>query len=414
MMPAMNGAMPPANPLAGYTPEKMEEDKAIAEAVTWDEVSAILRSDDRRNYSIDIETDATAFEDSETEKHQANEFMATMGQWMQFAMPAMDAKPTLAPLIKELTMMFVGKFKPGRTLEESFEDAFNQIKQQPPQPNPEAMKMQGEMAMAEKTHQLEMQKMQGEVMAKQKEHEIKVQGLQADLAFKGQELEIKKAELSFKAQESAFNRQSQAEAAQFDRQSRMEEAAWKREEMAQSRQAAQEDRMAAAEDREFQRNLAIEDAHGKRQDRELKVYETQSRLALDQKAHEDNHELETDKVISAGGSTRKQIEDGVAQAIQTLAEQVAKAMSEVQNNQIEIASILSEIKTAQDEMEDAVTSAVDHMTAPRKVVRDGTGRAIGVERGKSENEGADLKTMIASLKSGRQIQRDKQGRVEGF
>lgn len=216
--------------------DQMADLQAIADACSWEEISDILRSDDRRNYTIDIETDETAAVDEETEKQQRTEFMGAMTQWLQVAIPAIQANPTQAPLFKELTMFFMGGFKVGRSLEEQFEDAFDQIKNTPPQPNPEAEKVQAEMTMAKEKHGMEMQKAQLDIQGKQQVAQLNAQAKQGDLAAKHQsaQLDMAKQKADMQMEQEKAHLQMQIEYAKL--QLEREKIAMERERMNMERE----------------------------------------------------------------------------------------------------------------------------------------------------------------------------------
>lgn len=394
MMPQPQGMM--GAPMQMPSPEMLEQAKLIAEAVAWEEVEPILRTDERRNYNIDIQTDSTVFEDAEAEKQQRIEVMGAMTQWMERALPAIQANRSLAPLMKELTMFTLGAFKIGRTLEETFEDAFDQIQNAEPQPDPETQKLEMEAKAKEAEFAQKSKDREADMMFKQQEHQLKLQGQQADLAFKEQELGLKQREVE-------FNHYFQQENAKQDQAYRQEEMGFKREE-------AEYNRQAQTEERNFSRAAMVEDAMGKREERSAKLGDMQERLAIDKDEQKARREMEGEQLRGQGGKTAK---DQVNEQIQTLASQFAQSMESLAQNQVEIVSALQEIKGSQDEMADAMTAVVGHMTAPRKVKRDDKGRAVGVEMGKSDG---DLRSMLASLKSsnGRGIVRDKMGRVEAI
>jgi hypothetical protein len=209
--PPQQGQPAPQLPPHPLTPEAAKELETIADACTWEEISAVLRSDDRRNYSINVETDVTAFEDEEAEKAAANEFMAAMTNWLGQAIPAVQSNPSLAPLMKELTMMYVSKFKPGRTLEEAFEDSFEQVKNAPPQPDPEAQKVEAEMAMKKEDHALTMQAKQADVQIKQQEAAMDADAKRADMMAEREramlELQVKREEIQLEREKMAIERE---------------------------------------------------------------------------------------------------------------------------------------------------------------------------------------------------------------
>lgn len=186
--PGMLGA--PQPPMPQITDEMIEEAKLVADACTWEEISGILRSDDRRNYSIDIQTDATAFEDEETEKAQRIELAKAMTEFFAFWGPAIQQNPSIKPFVRELALFTFGAFRAGRSLEETLGDAFDQIEQAPPPPDPEADKVKADMAMAAKQFEMDMQLKQVDLQGKQAATQANVQGKQADLAIKQQTAQI--------------------------------------------------------------------------------------------------------------------------------------------------------------------------------------------------------------------------------
>jgi hypothetical protein len=238
--------------------EKIEDLKSIADACSWEEIAEILRSDDRRNYTIDVETTETAAVDEETEKQQRTEFMGAMTQWLQVAIPAIQANPTQAPLFKELTMFFMGGFKVGRGLEESFEDAFDQIKNAPPQPNPEAEKLQAEMAMAKEKHAMDMQKGQADIQGKQQVAQLTAQAKQGDLAAKQQAAQVDMAK-------QQADMQMDQQMAQLKMQIEYAKLELEREKMAMEREKMQIQANSMREQSAIERDNMIFDAGMKRE-----------------------------------------------------------------------------------------------------------------------------------------------------
>lgn len=192
-------------------PKVIQKLLATVKAVSWEEISGILRSDQRRGYKIDIETDATNALDSETEKTQRMEFLTTMQGMFEKVIPGLMQYPQLAPaavpLFKENAMFAVGAFKAGRTMEEAYEDAFDQIEQtvkaalaQGPQPSEEEKKLQLE------------------AKSKQMEFEFKAKESEQDRQIKQQEFEhssrLKEAEFQHQTKLEEFKAQQEAALAQ--------------------------------------------------------------------------------------------------------------------------------------------------------------------------------------------------------
>ena len=108
-------------------PDAQKQLQAIVSAVAWEDIEVILRSDKRRGYRIDVETDATAKLENDEQKQARMEFVTSMQGILERSIPAVMQMPELAPLIKEMTMFGARAFKIGRTMEETIDDAFDQI-----------------------------------------------------------------------------------------------------------------------------------------------------------------------------------------------------------------------------------------------------------------------------------------------
>lgn len=380
MMPSpmgMGQTMAPPMP----SPDQIEQAKLIAEACSWEEIAQVLRTDERRDFTIDIETDATAFNDEEVEKQQAIEFVTAITGMMEKWLPAIQMNGSLAPLPKELAMFAASKFKAGRAFEEIIGDTFDQITSAPPQPNPEVQKMEMEAKAKEREAMLKAQGQQQDMVYKEKEHQLKLQGQQADLAFKGKELEFKERELAMKAQSERLAHQAQQEQTLWDREmakvDRMFDQGERRERFTFEKNEAAANRAAADEDRRFQREVTVHEAGEKSQERNLKAGDMQARLQLDQDEQRARRAMEADDVKGAGGMTaRQEIETSVASQIG----QVADAIASLQQNQMQVAEAIQGLFAKQEQTQDALLAAIKRIGAPRNIKRDPkTGRAIGVE-----------------------------------
>lgn len=391
MMPLGAGApggMPMQPPMPMPSPEQLEQAKLIVDACSWEDISGILRSDDRRNYSVDIETDATAFEDEEAEKAQRIELAKAMTEFFAFWGPAIQQNPSIKPLVKELALFTFGAFRAGRALEEAIGDAFDQIEQAPPAPDPEADKLKAEMAMKQQEAQAKAQAQQADMMFKQQDAQLKQKQAESEFAMKQQqlaaELEFKRQELGIKAQELDLKKATAIQDAQIKQQQAQEQA-----------EQQQFDRQAQYEDRQFQRESAHAEREFKGKDFALRAYESDhkrqdmdERRAADIQDKTERRELEAsfqaekvgkstsklnEKVISAEASRQGQERDGLRSEVH----QVAQAITE---QQAMITEALKSLFVKQDETQSALLSAIKSLAAPRTIKRDPkTGRALGVE-----------------------------------
>lgn len=125
----------PTAPAPMPTPPPPDADTIrVSQSPTWDDVLAVLRSDQMRGYRIDIETDATVMQDAEADKQSRIEFVKAAGEMLQQAYQAMTVAPQMLPVIKELFMFSIRGFHAGRSMEETFEDAFDEMAKNLPPP----------------------------------------------------------------------------------------------------------------------------------------------------------------------------------------------------------------------------------------------------------------------------------------
>lgn len=182
----------------------------LQEAVTWDDVMGILRSDARRGYAVNVETDQTVLADAEAEKQARAEVVQTVIELMGNTMQAAQINPGIVPLAKELTMFMLGAHKVGRSIEEAVEDAFDAMgqAQAQPQPNPEAEKLKMEMEKAKQELQLDAEKGKMELQMKQTELGLDQQKAKLDLGVAQAKAEQQLATMEAKRQMQADQQQN--------------------------------------------------------------------------------------------------------------------------------------------------------------------------------------------------------------
>ena len=198
-------------------PELLKE----ADRPTWDEMIEIMRDDKTRSYHIDIETDSTTFEDSETEKAARMDFVNNLGLYIQNALPIVQAAPEMTAMVFEAMEFMVRGFKIGRTFEDTIEETKEKIldaqeaamlqqqqqAQQPP-PDPKIVELQQkgqlEQAKLQQTGQMQVAKMQQEGQLKsaemQQEAQMKTAEMQQEMAMQEMELQSD-AELEMRKQD---------------------------------------------------------------------------------------------------------------------------------------------------------------------------------------------------------------------
>lgn len=164
------------------------EQKSILETPTWGDIMYILRNDKLRNYTVDIETVATAFDDMEQQNAAIKDLTNLYLSMVQYADSLSPATlKGFIPLIKMNLSSVKISSAVGNQLEEAIESAYKQAEeeaQQPQEPNPELMKIQSDI----EYKQGELKIKEQEVAIKQQEADRKDAELQAQIYLKEQEI----------------------------------------------------------------------------------------------------------------------------------------------------------------------------------------------------------------------------------
>jgi len=188
----------------------------------------LLRSDKLRGFRIDIETDSTIQVDAQADKEAAVELVTATFQGLGNAAPLIQQAPELIEPVGQLLMFTFRRFRVGRSIESSLEDALDQIRErmkgpQPPSPEQikaeaEVKKQQMETERAGMEAQMDQQSKAMDMQMKQAEHRMKLEQMQAEMAMKQQELQLKVRELAMKEREMALSAAIKQQGAAVDMQ----------------------------------------------------------------------------------------------------------------------------------------------------------------------------------------------------
>lgn len=144
----------PGGPQGQPAPEILK----LLKEPSWEDVGALLSNKVLREFRIDIETDSTIRMDEESDKQARLEFL---DRATNFITAAATTPPAMIQAVGECFLFAVRGFKVARNLERTFEDALEQLKNQPPRPDPEMMKVQakvqGDIQIAQMKSQADMQ-----------------------------------------------------------------------------------------------------------------------------------------------------------------------------------------------------------------------------------------------------------------
>jgi len=431
--------------------DQLAELQQIVDACSWEDVSGVLRSDDRRNYNINIETTSTAFEDAQEEKAQRLEYLQVMTGMLEKAVPAIQANPKIGPFVQELVLFTSRAMEVGRTLEEALEDTFKGLMEpnpNPPPPSPQEMeaqariakiqsdtqiaqlKYQSELQAAQVKHADQLQKAQAEVMKAQYEAQSAVQQMQAQLAraqsdqmaermkFQSQINDLQGKSANDDATRALKQQEIQIDAAlrskEIDVKGEMEKLGLelKREQvvlnrleiMLKERQLGLSEQKTSADIEDMRERRGMD-----KQTADYTVGQKANGIADERAAvlHQQvaQHLAEGHKAIA------DHLSNGIAQSHQALAakhDELANKVAQV------VGQTHQDLAGKQGATEQALIALAHHLSRPKKIVRDPkTGRPVGVVHDDTGEPPADLASALQNLTRDKKIQRGEDGRISG-
>jgi hypothetical protein len=173
-----------------------------------------------RDFHIQVEADTLAQIDEQADKQNANEAVQAIGLFLGQALPMVQQAPEMLPMMSEMLLFLVRRYRAGRGLESAIEQAMKslqakaqQAQQQPPQQNPEMLKLQAEQqaeqARMQASAQTEQMKMQAQAQLEQGKAQLEMQmqeaKAQADMQLEQMKeqfaLQLANNELQVKARE---------------------------------------------------------------------------------------------------------------------------------------------------------------------------------------------------------------------
>ena len=172
-----------------------------------------------RDFHIQVEADTLAQIDEQAEKQSAVEAIEAITGFLQNGLPMVQQAPEMLPLFGEMLLFTVRRFRAGRSLESSIEQAMQalqqkaQMAQQQPQQDPEMLKLQAEQQAEQMRMQAQAQteqmKMQAQAQLEQAKAQLDMQmqdaKAQADMQLEQMKeqfaLQLANNELQVKARE---------------------------------------------------------------------------------------------------------------------------------------------------------------------------------------------------------------------
>lgn len=109
-------------------------------------------------FRIEVSSDSMIQMDEQQEKADRSEFLNAVGGFIERSLPVIQASPQAAPLIAGLLKFGITGYKVGKTVEGMIDNAIDQLTKQaaqpqPEQPDPEMIKIQGQLQLEDKKAQ---------------------------------------------------------------------------------------------------------------------------------------------------------------------------------------------------------------------------------------------------------------------
>jgi len=142
-----------------------------------------------RDLHIQVEADTLAQIDEQADKQNATEAVKIIGDFLASSLPMVHQAPEMLPMMSEMLLFLVRRYRAGRSLETAIEQAMKALQakaqqaQAQPQQNPEIMKLQAEQQAEQMRMQAQAQseqmKMQAEGQLAQAKAQLEMQMQQA-------------------------------------------------------------------------------------------------------------------------------------------------------------------------------------------------------------------------------------------
>ena len=145
--------------------QAQQQGQQAPQVITWEQVIQVMRADKQRTFKIDIETDSTIAASVEGDMEALTQLLGGITQLVQGLGPAVQMGAMPVESLKELILVACRRAKMGNAVE----DAFDKIKQPPPQQAEQDNSAQVEQIKQQGQQQLEQVRMQHEGQLKNME-----------------------------------------------------------------------------------------------------------------------------------------------------------------------------------------------------------------------------------------------------
>lgn len=169
------------------------QDQALVEAAVQ-----MLKDSTVRDFRISVESDTLAQIDEQAEKEEATEIAKAIAGFFKEALPVVQAEPEMLPVVSEVLLFTLRRFRAGRALEATVERTLKALEAKAkeaaktPKPDPEMARVQADQAIqqarasadaqaAQQKQAMEAQKAQQEMAMEQQRMFMERQNMQAQM-----------------------------------------------------------------------------------------------------------------------------------------------------------------------------------------------------------------------------------------
>ena len=171
-------------------PQALEAMQHAMQMPAWEDIMACLRADICRQYRVDVETDSTVAEQLQQDMSGLEEVLGGLVKFWDGVGPAVTSGALSMDAVKSITMSIVRRARMGLEVEDALEQGMQQPK---PPADPNAGKMQTEMAKIQAQAQAQQQEGQRQIAVEVAKHQREMADMQAKAQQQAQELAQKHA-----------------------------------------------------------------------------------------------------------------------------------------------------------------------------------------------------------------------------
>jgi hypothetical protein len=129
-----------ARPMPPPQPQPPPQPPALLSLPTWEDVIGVMRSDKRRQYKVDVETDSTVAGTLSSDMAGLSQVLQAIGQTMTELTPLVEQQVLPIDAAKEIVLTVIRRARMGMAVE----DAFDKLQAPKPKPDPKAAQAQAE------------------------------------------------------------------------------------------------------------------------------------------------------------------------------------------------------------------------------------------------------------------------------